>query len=181
MSAWAAPGGDSFVNQGGGAYEANVQLPAGSSDYKVAAGDWSFEFADPEKPTPLDTEVTMVPAPGQGTQGSIEAAAGGCYSFKMDATDTDAPTLTVSLLEIGDPTDVLAIQRDYQNAASVVVVINNENTEVDLTTLGGGGIPVPFADGAVVEITGADNDLLVSGGLLQGTVPARSSYLVSDQ
>ena len=52
---------------------------------------------------------------------------------------------------------------------------------VDLSTLGAGGIPVGFADGAVIEITGAETDLSVSGGLLIGNMPARSSYLVSDQ
>ena len=99
----------------------------------------------------------------------------------MDANDVEAPTLTISLLETGDPTDVMAIQRDYENAASVVVVVNNEDEEVDLATLGGGGVPVDFADGPVIEITGAETELSVSGGLLIGIMPPRSSYLVSDQ
>jgi hypothetical protein len=181
FNGWGAPPGDSFVNLGGGIYRAQIQLPADSQGYKVAAGDWSVEFADSEKPTPLDTEVTMVPASGPGTDGAVEAGVGGCYTWTMDANDTEAPTLTISLLEVGDPTDVMAIQRDYENEASVVVIVNNEDEEVDLSTLGGGGIPVDFADGAVVEITGAENDLAVSGGALIGTMPARSSYLVSDQ
>jgi streptogramin lyase len=181
FNGWSAPGGDAFVNQGGGIYEANVQFESGIQSYKVASGDFSIEFADAEKPTPLETERTLVPAPGPGTEGTVDAPSTGCYSFSMDANDVTAPTLVVSLLEIGDPTDVMAIRRDYENAASVVVVVNNEDEEVDLSTLGAGGIPVGFADGAVIEITGADTDLSVSGGLLIGTMPARSSYLVSDQ
>jgi hypothetical protein len=66
--------------------------------------------------------------------------------------------------------------------ASVVAVTNNEDEDVDLSTLPGGGIPVDgLAGGAVVEITGAETDLSVAGGVLTGTVPARTTYLVSDQ
>ena len=178
------PGGGLWqgdVRPRSGLYEANVQFESGLQTYKVASGDFSIEFADAEKPTPLETERTLVPAPGPGTEGTVDAPSTGCYSFVMDANDITAPTLVVSLLEVGDPIDVLAIRRDYENAASVVVVVNNEDEEVDLSALGGGGIPVDFADGAVIEIAGAQTDLSVSGGLLIGTMPARSSYLVSDQ
>ena len=81
----------------------------------------------------------------------------------------------------GEPTDVLAVRRALDGTAFVVLVVNDEDEVVDLSTLGGGGIPMDFADRAVVEITGTDAGLMVSGGLLQGTMPARSSYLISDQ
>ncbi|MDH4031873.1 MAG: hypothetical protein OEU49_13555, partial [Chromatiales bacterium] len=183
FNGWGAPSVDSFVNLGGGIYQANVLLSSGTEGYKVAAGDWSIELADENRPdpTPLDTEVLLESAVGPGEEGNIDVADDGCYSFTMNANDAAAPKLTISFLGAFDVIDVMAIQRDMEGAASVVVVVNNEGEEVDLTTLGGGGIPVPFADGPVVEITGADNDLVVSGGVLQGTVPARSSLLVSDQ
>ena len=52
--------------------------------------------------------------------------------------------------------------------------------EADLGSLG--GIPVGgLADGPAVEITGMTTDLVISGGALTGTVPARTAYLVSDR
>ena len=91
---------------------------------------------------------------------------------RSEVTEPHHRTLDPGLAPIGsaDP-----------QAASGVVGVNNEDEEVDLSTLGAGGIPVGFADGAVIEITGAETDLSVSGGLLIGNMPARSSYLVSDQ
>ena len=178
------PATDGFANLGDGVYEARVTLGAGDERYKVAAGDWSVEFALIEAEsgnTPLDTEVTMVPASGAGTEGQVSTAEAGCYSWRMDANDPAAPTLTISQLAGGAPTDVLAFQRDLEGAPSVVVVLNNEDTDVDLGTLGSGGIPVTLADGAVTELTGAETDLAVAGGLLTGTIPARSTLLVSDQ
>ncbi len=183
---WADPPPDSagFVNLGGAVYEAKVTLGAGDQRYKVAAADWSVEFAYVEADsgvTPLDTEVTMASAAGQGTEGQVNIAEGGCYLWRMNAADPAAPTLTISQDSAGSPTDVLAFQRDLEGSPSVVVVVNNEDTDVDLATLGSGGVPVTLADGAVTEITGADTDLAVAGGLLTGTMPARTTLLVSDQ
>ena len=107
-------------------------------------------------------------------------AEAGCYAWTMDAADTDAPTLEVSQLFAGTGTDVLAFQRDLAGESSVVVVLNNEDNDVELSSLNGGlSVGGTFADGAVIEITGADNNLSVAGGRLIGTVPARTTYLVS--
>ena len=99
----------------------------------------------------------------------------------INAADPAAPTLTISQDSAGSPTDVLAFQRDLEGAPSVVVVVNNEDDPVDLSGLGAGGIPVTLADGAVTEITGLETNLAVAGGVLTGTVPARSTLLVSDR
>jgi pullulanase len=178
------PASDAFANVGGGVYEARVTLGSGDERYKVAAGDWSVEFAYIEAEsgnTPLDAEVVLVPASGQGTEGQIAVAEAGCYLWRMNAADPAAPTLTISQDSAGSPTDVLAFQRDLEGAPSVVVVVNNEDDPVDLSGLGAGGIPVTLADGAVTEITGLETDLAVAGGVLTGTVPARSTLLVSDR
>jgi hypothetical protein len=62
----------------------------------------------------------------------------------------------------------------------VVLVMNMGDGEADLGVLGGisvGGL----MDGPAVEITGAMTDLVISGGVLTGTVPARTAYLISDR
>jgi hypothetical protein len=178
------PASDAFANLGGSLYEARVTLGSGDERYKVAAGDWSVEFAYIEAEsgnTPLDTEVVLVPASGQGTEGQISVAEAGCYLWRMNAADPAAPTLTISQDSAGSPVDVLAFQRDLEGAPSVVVVVNNEDDPVDLASLGAGGVPVTLQDGAVTEITGVETDLAVAGGLLTGTVPARTTLLVSDR
>jgi pullulanase len=178
------PATDAFANLGDGIYEARVTLGAGDQSYKVADANYSVQWsliASDSGDTPLDTEVTMVVADGEDTNGRIVTTESGCYSWTMDASDAAAPTLTVSLLSGGAPTDVLALQRDLEGEASVVVVVNNEDDAVDLGGLGTGGIPVGLTDGAVTEITGTETDLAVVGGLLQGTVPPRTTYLVTDQ
>jgi len=184
FNGWAdpPPEGDAFANLGGGLYEARVPLGADTWGYKVAAGDWSVELAYRDGETALDTEVTLVSAAGPGAEGAVTVSEAGCYSWTMDANDVAAPRLTISQLFAGSPTDVLALRRQLDGAVPVVIVLNNEDDPVDLGTLGSGGIPVGagFADGPVTEITGADAGLSVAGGLLQGTVPARTTYLVID-
>ena len=146
------------------------------------AADWSSQWSYQDGATTIGTEVVMANADGEDTNGALTVEETGCYVWTMDAADTAAPTLTIDLLFSGSGTDVVAIRRDMDGEASVVAVANNEDEDVDLTTLGDGGIRVTgIADGAVVEITGAETDLSVAGGLLIGTVPARTTYLVSDQ
>jgi VCBS repeat-containing protein len=184
FNGWAdpPPPGDAFANLGGGVYEARVQLAEGEQAYKVASADWSSQWSYQDGTTALEEEVVMANADGEDTNGALTIDEAGCYTWTMDASDTSAPTLTVSQLFAGTGTDVVAIQRDMDGEASVVAVTNNEDEDVDLSTLPGGGIPVDgLAGGAVVEITGAETDLSVAGGVLTGTVPARTTYLVSDQ
>jgi uncharacterized repeat protein (TIGR01451 family) len=183
FNGWAdpAPAGDAFANRGNGVYEARVLMTAASHEYKVAAGDWSIERAYTDGETPLDTTVTMTtPA----ANGQITITEDGCYGWTMDASDTDSPALTVTQLYAGTPTDVLAFSRTLAGEATVVVVLNNDDEDVDLSTLPGGGIPLngAFADGAqLVEITGEAHGLSAAGGNLVGTIPARTTYLFSDQ
>jgi hypothetical protein len=116
--------------------------------------------------------------------GQITITEDGCYGWTMDASDTDSPALTVTQLYAGTPTDVLAFSRTLAGEATVVVVLNNDDEDVDLSTLPGGGIPLngAFADGAqLVEITGEAHGLSAAGGNLVGTIPARTTYLFSDQ
>jgi hypothetical protein len=186
FNGWAdpPPAGDAFANLGGDVYEARVSLASGDQTYKVAAADWSSEWAliaADSGATPLDTEVTMVTASGPGTEGSISIAETGCYTFTMNAGDTSAPTLTVSQLFAGTGPDVLAFRRDLDGEATVIAIINNDDEPVDLAGLDGGIPAEGLTAGAAVEITGAETDLQIAGGRLTGTVPPRTTYLVSDR
>jgi glycosidase len=187
FNGWAEPppAGAAFANVGGDVYEARVNLGVGDQRYKVASAEYTSQWALIESSdgnTPLDTEVTMANADGIGTEGQIAVEEAGCYAWTMDASDTSAPTLTVSLAFAGFGADLLAFQRTMDGEASVVTLVNNDDEAVDLASLDGGGIPVNgLAAGPAVEVTGAETDLEVVGGRLIGTVPPRTTYLVSDQ
>ena len=70
---------------------------------------------------------------------------------------------------------------DGQGGQPVVVVMNNGDTAVDLSTLSGGGIPLlgTFGGTALTEVTGRSFGLSVSGGKLVGTIPARTAIAVT--
>lgn len=82
-------------------------------------------------------------------------------------------------------TQILAYRRTVAGVSGVagqpvVFVVNGGDTAVDLSSLGGGGIPLlgTFA-GPLTEVTGRTSDLSVSGGKLVGTVPPRSVLAVT--
>lgn len=63
----------------------------------------------------------------------------------------------------------------------VVFVVNGGDTDVDLSALSGGGIPLlgTFTGATLTEVTGRTHTLSVSGGKLVGRVPARSVLAVT--
>jgi glycosidase len=169
------PDSDQFVSTAPGVLLAKVGLPAGDHEYKIASADWSVERVVLGGPTLLDTSQLIGIPSGNGT---ISIAEGGCYEWTLDVADPEVAYLTVSKSE--DGSDVFVLRRDLDGAASVVLVMNMGDGEADLGALGGisvGGL----MDGPAVEITGAGTDLVISGGMLTGTVPARTAYLISDR
>lgn len=76
---------------------------------------------------------------------------------------------------------VYAFRRVVSGAKPVVAVLNNGGADLDLSSLPGGGIPLlgTFGAGALNELTGRGSTLSVQGGLLVGTVPARTLLMVS--
>jgi Tol biopolymer transport system component len=100
MNGWAAYDASMFVNQGGDVYEAEILLPEGFSEFKVASEDWATVDFAPLALVELGVPQVMVPAAG-GPNGLIGVAESGCYSFLMDASNTAAPVLTVSEVATG--------------------------------------------------------------------------------
>lgn len=172
---WSSPPPDAqrFVNLGGRQYQADFELPAARHEYKVAAADWSPEFARTDADTLLDVPITLAPASGAGSNGRILITETGCHRFALDATSTANPVLTVSRRGDGDP-DVLVLVRTLAGSRTVLVVVNNQDADADLTALPGGGVDLQglFADSMLLEVTGSSHGLQVSGGRLRGVVAA---------
>ena len=100
MNSWAATDASMFVNQGNDIYEAEILLPDGFSEFKVASADWiAVDFA-PLNLVELGVPQVMVPAPG-GPNGVVEVNESGCYSFVMDASNAAAPVLVVTEVSTG--------------------------------------------------------------------------------
>jgi glycosidase len=183
FDSWADPPPESqlLVNLGSRQYEAAVEMPAGSSQFKIAAADWTPEFSQPARATVPGVPITLGSNPGTNTNSTISLSAGGCHAFALNGTNLAAPVLMVMARSTGaaDP-DVLVYARTLSGAKSVVVVVNNQRSAADLAALGGGiDVQGLLAEGAVVEITGAPHGLRVNAGRLVGTVPALTALAVS--
>jgi len=148
--------------------------PGGELQYKIASADYSVERVVIGGPTRIDTRQLLGIPSGNGI---ITPEVAGCYEWTMEVAEPDLAYLTVTGPIFSS--DIFVLRRDLEGEASVVLVYNSGDA-ADLADFG--GIPVDgLADGAPVEITGAQHDLVISGGRLSGTVPARTAYLISDR
>jgi len=184
---WANPPATSnrFANLGSRQYLAVAELPAGHNEFKVAAADWSPEFSNISQATVPGVPITLTTNSGAGTNSRLEAVTPGCYEFALNATNTSAPVLTVSARSTTAEADVFAFVRTLAGERSVVYVVNNQRSGVDLATVASGGVDVSgiFADGATLtEITGnaaAAQSLRVQGGRLVGTLAALTAVMLA--
>ena len=181
---WADPPpvSQSFINQGTARYQAMTEINAGDHEFKVAAADWSVEFANVSAPTLLDVPTTLSTASGAGTNSSIAIPSSGCYAFDLDTNSLTNPALTVSSRgAAGSDPDVFVFARTLEGESSVVVIVNNQDSDVDMGSLATDGIDVSnlIPDGPLSELTGADHDLSVAGGRLQGVMPALSVFALT--
>ena len=94
---WAVtPGVNNLVATSDTTLEARFEIAAGDYEYKVADAGWTIERAFTADDTALDTAVTMEdPGPG-GPNGTVTIPADDCYSWVVDASDPEAPVLTIS-------------------------------------------------------------------------------------
>jgi glycosidase len=177
FDSWANPPPESqaFVNRGSRQYEAAVDLGAATHEFKIAAADWSPEFSNPSELAMVGVPITLGSQPGTATNSRVTIAQAGCYAFALNATRLTAPVLTVTgPAASGSDPDVLAVSRTLTGEKSIVVVLNNQRSAVDLGALSGGGIPVGglLGDGPVSDLTGNGVSLQVSDGRLRGVLPA---------
>jgi len=183
FDSWANPPPDSqrLVNLGSRQYEASVSLAAGAHQFKIAAADWTPEFSNPLQSNVPGTPVTLSTQPGSDTNSRLSVTAPGCYAFALNAASLSNPVLTVTgPTPASVDSDVLALARTLAGERSVVVVLNNQRSAVDLGTLPGGGIAVGglLADGVASDLTGTGVNLTVSGGRLRGTLPALTAVML---
>ena len=97
MNGWGAA--DMFEYQGEGVYTADIELSAGSIEFKVASEDWStVNLGNPNDAasnivTPSEPKILGA----SNNNLMIEIAESGLYEFKVAGPDGNAPVLTVTM------------------------------------------------------------------------------------
>ncbi len=88
---------DSLVYKGDGIYQAKITLTADSYGFKIASSDWStVNLGAPGTGGEVTEGETFTLLPGSNDNLSITIALDGTYVFELDASNTAAPTLTVT-------------------------------------------------------------------------------------
>jgi hypothetical protein len=93
---WAAiPGLNDFANLGGEQYAVRLELAAGGYEYKVANSGWSIERSNIEETLAPGVSLTLRDNGGGSPNGALAIPADACYEFRLDASDTDFPVLSL--------------------------------------------------------------------------------------
>lgn len=95
MNGWADV--DALTYVGDGVYELDLMLSAGDYEFKVASEDWSTVNNGSDGTVELGTGLTLVPGSNDNIKISITEEA--LYTFTLDASDIEAPVLTVDFEE----------------------------------------------------------------------------------
>jgi pullulanase len=167
MNGWGTSDVMSFV--GSATYSIVVNLDVGTYGFKIADPDWSdaVNLGAPAGDAAVTLDVAKTLVPGSQDNLSIEITEAGPYKFELDASDTNAPTLTVSdgrpfgaanLLLRGD-------MNGWDESTSLVLTGTADYIAVVDLTAGSYGFKVATADWATVNLGAATaDDITVSLG-----------------
>ena len=176
------------LNRGGSSAEAVQRLDLALSLMYASRGTPSVyqgtETAMPGKGDPYDHP------PGQSNREDMNftAVAGSPTAARLQtlaAARAATPALRRGVQqELWRPNGqapLYAFRRVLSGSNPVVAVLNNGGSDLKLSSLSGGGIPLlgTFSATDLKELTGRTTTLKVQGGLLVGTVPARTLLMVS--
>ncbi len=91
---WAAiPGQNDFSNLGNDTYGLELELAAGDYAYKVANDGWTIERTNIVETLTDGGSVVLEDNGGGSPNADVLVPASGCYTFTLDAVDTDFPVL----------------------------------------------------------------------------------------
>ena len=139
---------DSFIYLGEGVYQASIKLTANDYEFKVASGDWStVNYGASSSGNLVEEGVGFTLASG-GDNLALTISADSTYIFTLDASNIEAPVLTVSNEEPFVGTTVF-IRGD----------MNGWNEANPLTYIGGGKYSATFsvdADTYSFKVASAD-------------------------
>ena len=187
MNGWGESGVMSFT--GSGIYSIVVELEVGTYGFKVASADWTtVNLGAPsagEAAVTIDVPKTLLP--GSNDNLSIEITEAGPYKFELDASDTNAPVLTVSDgRPFGAATLLLRGDMNGWDESTPLALAGTADyvVVVDLTA-GTYGFKIATADWATVNLGAATaDDITVSLGtavnLAQGSQDNLSLTIAED-
>ena len=177
----------SFV--GSGIYEIVVELDVDTYGFKIASADWAA--VNLGAPSAADAAVTIdvVKAllPGSNDNLSVDITEAGVYKFELDASNTDAPTLTISDgRPFGAASPLLRGDMNAWDESTPMTLTGTSDyiVAVDLTA-GTYGFKIATADWATVDLGAATADDITVGlgtavNLAQGSGDNLSLTIVDD-
>lgn len=149
-TAWAAAEVNQLQYVGHGLYELTLNLGADDYEFKFANVDWSTPNCGSNAPAVVDAATALLLVCGPTSQNiTLEIASAGDYTFKLDASNAQAPTLQVQsddvvidneapvvsvtdLLDsynVGDLLQLTIDSSDNKQLASAVLAIHDQNDE----------------------------------------------------
>jgi pullulanase len=167
MNGWGTDNG--FAYDGSGVYSITTGLDAGTYSFKVASGDWTVPNLGATSAADAAVELGVGETLVQDSQDnlSIEITRPGDYHFSLDATNKDAPVLTVTeIVPFGDEALFLRGDMNGWDASTQLVYEGNGYYVVTQNlTAGTYGFKVADADWASTNIgaAGADGSVTVGG------------------
>jgi hypothetical protein len=187
MNGWDESGVMSFV--GSGIYSIVVELGVDTYSFKLASADWdTVNLGAPsadETAVMIDVAKTLLP--GSNDNLSVDITEAGLYKFELDASDTNAPTLTISDGRPFGAADPL-LRGDMngwdESTPMMLTGIDDYIVVVNLTA-GTYGFKIATADWDAVNLGAATaDDVTISLGttvnLLQGSNDNLSLTIVDD-
>jgi neopullulanase len=147
-------------------YGTEIGMAGKGDPYNFALGESNRE----------DMDFTKVP--GSSLAARIKALAGARATYPALAHG-----IQQELWRPNAGAALFAFRRTMMGEKTVVTLLNNSNTDIELSSLAGGGLPLlgTFENSAALtEITGRSSNLAVdANGRLLGTIPARTALAVT--
>lgn len=178
---------DVMAYMGGGVYSANIELAPGDYEFKVASADWStVDFGSAEQDVTLGEGKTLSRG---GANLKLTISEQTTYKFSLNASDSEAPVLTVDYEEpfYGTTVYVRGSLNGWGEANPMSYETGGQYTAVMSLVAGDYEFKLASADWSTVDYgsgegtadiaVGQEKLLAVSGANLQMTIENDGDYI----
>ena len=166
---------DALTYKGDGVYEIAIPLAAGDYQFKLASADWAtVNLGAPAGDNQVDENENQLLLPGSNDNLNITIAMDATYIFTLDASDTNAPILTVRNEEpfVGTPVYIRGGMNGWSEANELIYIGGGKYSVTINIDAGTQEFKVASADWSTVnmgapaddrEVFAGEEQLLVAG------------------
>ena len=151
---------DNFIYLGDGIYQIAIELEANDYEFKVASADWStVNLGAPESGNTVEEDVDFTLTSGGGNL-ALSIVNASTYIFKLDASNIDAPVLTVINEEpfFGTTVYIRGSMNDWSEANPLTYIGGGKYSATFNVEASTYNFKVASADWAVVNMGAPAND-----------------------